>query len=141
MKRAFVPFLLWCHSLLVVQRIQMTASLSFRAEWERLNPSSRVNPRRSGLVSFRSKDGVPYVFGGYAEEDLAATDQEEKPAAAASPYISSQYHRYVKNDLWEWNGSDSKWQQVQYKGDVPDTRLAAAAGVIDQKAYLVGGTT
>jgi len=45
--------------------------------------------------------------------------------------------RYVINDLWQWK--DSKWQKVEQKGELPRTRLASAAGVMNNKAFLLGG--
>ena len=105
---------------LLLQLCAVAASLSFHVEWKQLNPSSRIRPRRSGLIAFRGGD-VAYVFGGYVEEGDA----------------ESPYHRYVKNDLWAWK--EQEWQRLDHSGDIPVERLAGAAAVVHQKAYLVGG--
>ena len=110
--------------LLLLQLCAMAvATFSFHAEWRELKPSSRIKPRRSGLIAFSSDENkIPFVFGGYVEED---TNDDAK------------YHRYVKNDLWKWN--NKKWQSVNHSGDIPVERLAGAAAVVGNKAYLVGG--
>jgi hypothetical protein len=62
-----------------------TSLTPLTAEWIQLKPSQRVAPRRSGHAAF-VVDKIPYVFGGYIEEDAEDADS---------------INRYVVNDLWK----------------------------------------
>jgi hypothetical protein len=94
------------------------------AEWIQLQPSQRVAPRRSGHAAF-VVDRIPYVFGGYVEED--AKDADSMPS------------RYVVNDLWKWNNKKDEWMPLDATGDTPGPRLVTAMAAIQNKVYMFGG--
>lgn len=99
-----------------------TAAVSLTAEWTKLIPAQRVAPRRSGHTAF-VHDKIPYVFGGYVEEDSKDGGMP---------------NRYVVNDLWKW--SENEWSPIATTGDTPGPRLVTATAVgNDGKAYMFGG--
>lgn len=130
-------FRLWQFILLTLLfSLSITQVTAWKAEWIRLDPSlPRITPRRSGLVPLTTttnhhRDDTkatpaspPMIFGGYAEDGDG----------------SGTYHRYVTNDLWEWNDSEEfgSWRLVQTTGDIPAPRLVGGAAVLGNKAYLI----
>jgi hypothetical protein len=99
---------------------------AWQAEWIRLDPAQRIQPRRSGLVSFvDAPRNISYIFGGYAEEVETRGDG------------NGDLRRYTTNDVWKWE--DEQWQSVVTTGDAPAPRLVGAAAVLGSTAYLIGG--
>uniref|UniRef100_A0A7S1B606 Uncharacterized protein n=1 Tax=Corethron hystrix TaxID=216773 RepID=A0A7S1B606_9STRA len=112
---------------------------SFSASWinlennkERIGLSSKVNPPRSGHISFvvpvsddveSTREGV-YVFGGYAEDMDDSSDH---------------VIRYSTNDLWHWKPSTRTWEEIEAIGKAPRPRLVASCSFLDDRPVLVGG--
>lgn len=116
--------------------------MALHAEWhihqEPVPPLSRISPRRSGHAAAIYQN-LPYVFGGYAEEE------EDN---------SSGYRRYALNDLWRYrpnnDGTCCGWEPVVVQGDIPGPRLVTAMASLslsnhdDDKTmteylYILGG--
>lgn len=100
------------------QCLALMAPLHLQVEWIQVKDAPLIIPKRSGHVSFTTKDGRLFVFGGYAEE-------------------GAEKRRYVTNDLWEW-GSQG-WVAVEQTGEPPGPRLVSAAGIVGETPYLFGG--
>jgi hypothetical protein len=110
--------------LLALLTTQPHTAGAWKAEWLRLNPAQRIQPRRSGFVSFAdAAQNVPYVFGGYAEVETQGDGGD--------------FRRYTTNDVWKWE--DAQWQPVATTGRAPAPRLVGAAAVLGTTAYLIGG--
>lgn len=92
---------------------------AWNVQCKKLASENLLSPPRSGHCSFSINQ--PYVFGGYAED----------------PNDSS--HRYVVNDLWQYNDAAEKWTPVAATGDIPGPRLVSAAATLHGQAYLFGG--
>ncbi|GAX27160.1 hypothetical protein FisN_13Lh293 [Fistulifera solaris] len=106
---------------LLLWLLSLVRALSWKAQW--ISRELSRSPRRSGHVAF-SLENIPYIFGGYVEE-------EED---------NSQQHRYATNDMWKWH--NNQWQSVSsVEGDLPRARLVATATVLydQKKCYLLGG--
>ena len=94
-----------------------------------ITPPGKIEPPRSGAVSFSIDDRKIFTFGGYAEE-------------VTSP------DRYVVNDLWmfvPYNDALSEWGWTKvaqdYGGYIPGPRLATAMATLQSssKSVLLGG--
>ena len=122
-----------------VRHPRESVKLNYSAEWiNLLSPTAgiaspgRIEPPRSGSVSFATGDDELFTFGGYAEIESAAGTPPD---------------RFVVNDLWKfvpYQESSSAWGWTkidQNNGFIPGPRLATAMAVLpsQKSAVLLGG--
>ncbi len=103
--------------------LQSSMASAWNIEWKKLPSANLLSPPRSGHCSFCANNQA-FVFGGYAEDPNDIS------------------HRYVVNDLWQYDDTAEKWNQVEFPSDtttLPGPRLASAAATLHNKAYLFGG--
>lgn len=88
-------------------------SLKATPQWEMLQPTTELPPKRTGHASVMLKDKI-YIFGG--------TD--------------GQYHY---NDTWCYDITTNVWKELSCIGYIPVPREGHAACLVDDVMYIFGG--